>query len=79
MMRKWQKSNKETKIFGSAWSAPIWMKTNHAFNGITKLNGTPGDKIHKGIVNNSKYYYFCNLSVVIIVVISDETSYRSDN
>ena len=33
MMRKWQKSNKETKIFGSAWSAPIWMKTNHAFKG----------------------------------------------
>jgi len=47
ILRRWQEINKKTKIFGSAWSAPIWMKTNHAFNGITKLNGVPGDKVHK--------------------------------
>jgi len=47
ILRRWHEANKKTKVFGSAWSAPIWMKTNHAFNGITKLNGTPGDKVHK--------------------------------
>ena len=50
--------NKETKVFGSAWSAPIWMKTNHAFNGITKLNGAPGDKVHKGMLIFSNIMIF---------------------
>ena len=67
ILRRWHEANKKTKVFGSAWSAPIWMKTNHAFNGITKLNGTPGDKVHKGIVNNFKYYHFLSIIIVIIV------------
>ena len=35
LIKRWK--NKNWKIFGSAWSAPLWMKSNGKYNGRTKL------------------------------------------
>ncbi|TRY85597.1 hypothetical protein DNTS_010171 [Danionella cerebrum] len=34
-------------LFGSAWSAPAWLKTNGALTGKGSLKGKPGGKEHK--------------------------------
>lgn len=44
-------SNDEVKLLASAWSSPVWMKTNEKFNGIGKLKGQPGDIFHKTWAN----------------------------
>ena len=40
-------SNQTVKLFGSAWSAPAWMKTNHELNHGGFLIGQPGGKYYK--------------------------------
>uniref|UniRef100_T1JX74 Glucosylceramidase n=1 Tax=Tetranychus urticae TaxID=32264 RepID=T1JX74_TETUR len=39
--------NPKFRAFGSAWSAPAWMKTNHALNGNGGLIWKPGDVYYK--------------------------------
>lgn len=41
----------KVEYLASAWSAPVWLKNTDYFNGIGKLNGTPGDRYHKTWAN----------------------------
>nr|AYV88999.1 glucosylceramidase-like isoform X1 [Tetranychus truncatus] len=47
MLKLAQQINPEFRAFGSAWSAPAWMKVNHALNGAGGLIWTPGDVYYK--------------------------------
>ncbi|KAM6910060.1 lysosomal acid glucosylceramidase [Xenentodon cancila] len=40
-------SPRPLSLFGSAWTAPAWMKTNNALIGKGSLKGQPGGKEHK--------------------------------
>lgn len=35
------------KLFGTAWSAPAWMKTNGDIAGRGKLKGSPGGQYYQ--------------------------------
>ena len=47
ILKEMLEMNGDLKIFGSAWSAPKWMKTNNKLNGKGGLIGEPGGKYYK--------------------------------
>lgn len=39
------------RLFGTAWSAPAWMKTNNGIAGNGTLKGNPGGQYYKTWAN----------------------------
>ncbi|KAH7640596.1 calcium-binding mitochondrial carrier protein aralar1-like protein [Dermatophagoides farinae] len=74
-LKKTQSTNHHMKLFGSAWSAPAWMKNNHDLGNGGHLRGQPGDKYHRAfaqyLVKFMKAYQQHNISWWGLTVVNE--------